>query len=84
MLRAICAAGILISTLAAAADTFYVSVNTGNDAWDGRCSDWNGATCGPKKTIWGAIRASHPNDEIVVADGRYTGRGNRQIAFRMR
>ncbi len=65
----------------ATADTIYVNDAMGNDAWDGRCEVWDGGTCGPKKTIQRAIFVVSNGDEIIVADGAYTGEWNQNIDF---
>jgi hypothetical protein len=50
---------------------FYVNEATGNDAWTGLCPDWDGGTCGPKKTIQAAINAAGNEDTIIVLPGAY-------------
>ncbi|HDZ44664.1 MAG TPA: hypothetical protein ENH55_02045 [Aurantimonas coralicida] len=69
------------AAMQANADTLYVNDATGNDAWDGRCEIWNGGTCGPKKTIQFALFIASNGDQIIVADGVYTGEWNRDIDF---
>jgi len=64
----------------ATAGTIYVNGTTGNDAWDGLCEVWDGGTCGPKLTIRAAIDAANWGT-VIVADGTYTGLGNRDIRF---
>ena len=63
---------------------FYVGL-VGNDGWDGLAPVWNGVH-GPKLTIQAAIEASHPyeGDRVEIADGTYTGPGNRDLDFRGR
>ncbi len=63
------------------ADTIYVNGETGNDDWDGRCAEWDGGTCGPKATIQAGIDASVDGDQVVLADGAYTGVGNKDLKF---
>ncbi|MGD8451978.1 MAG: right-handed parallel beta-helix repeat-containing protein [Phycisphaerae bacterium] len=55
----------------------HVSV-TGDDDWDGLAPEWDGEH-GPKATIQAAIDACHPyeGDEVVLAEGVFTGPGNR-------
>ncbi len=65
----------------ACADMIYVNGSTGDDAWDGLCEVWDGGTCGPKATIQAGIDAADDGDEVVVADGTYTGGGNRDLNF---
>jgi hypothetical protein len=69
----------LIGCLAASAfaqGIVYVNGTTGDDAWDGRCEVWDGATCGPKATTQAGIEAAAEGDHVVIADGIYTGLGN--------
>ena len=63
-----------------AGTTRYVNDSCGNDAWSGAqqaCSAPNG----PKRTIQAAFDASGDGDAIIVADGVYTGPGNRDLDF---
>ena len=77
-------AGFLLATSltpTALADTIYVNGQTGDDAWDGLCEEWDGGTCGPKATIQAGINAATDGDEVVVADGTYTGADNKNLDF---
>ena len=58
---------------------FFVSPH-GDNRWDGLTPTWNG-TSGPKAAVQAAIDAAHMlgPDEVVLADGTYTGYGNRDI-----
>ncbi len=63
------------------ADTIYVNGNCGNDDWSGLKAACE-APDGPKATIQAAIDAARKKKDIVqVADGVYTGDGNRDIGF---
>ncbi|MFH1745412.1 MAG: right-handed parallel beta-helix repeat-containing protein [Planctomycetota bacterium] len=71
----------LLLTSISRADTIYVNGTTGNDAWDGLCQEWDGDTCGPKATIKAGIGATVNGDTVLVADGTYTGGGNKNLDF---
>jgi len=76
----IVAASAAIAASAAAQTTLYVNGGCGDDAWSG-LSEVCQAPDGPKATIQAAIDASVSGDEVVVADGVYTGDGNRDLDF---
>ena len=68
-----------VCVAAHAQNTIYVNGTTGDDAWDGLCEVWDGGTCGPKATIQAGIDAA--GGTVVVADGIYTGAGNKDLDF---
>jgi predicted outer membrane repeat protein len=65
------------TTLPVLADTRYVAP-CGDDTWTG-ASPICAAPDGPKRTIQAAIYASGTGDTVQVADGTYTGPGNRDM-----
>ncbi len=69
---------VLSAATPAAAVTRHVNGSCGNNAWNG-LSPVCSAPNGPKATIQAAINASSNGDEVVIADGTYTGTGNRDI-----
>ncbi len=68
----------LISS-AALATTFYVNGTTGDDTYNGLHPEPIIPPDGPKKTIQGGINVSSNTDTVIVADGTYTGEGNRDL-----
>ncbi len=62
--------------------TYYVNGSTGDDDYDGLAAEWDG-THGPKKTIQAGIDATLDGWDytVLVADGAYTGTGNRDLTF---
>ncbi len=75
----VCALACLAPSATAA--TIYVNGIAGDDTWDGLCEEWDGSDCGPKATIQAGIDAASDGDEVVVADGIYTGAGNKNLDF---
>src|SRR5262249_28723363 len=67
------------STLSAYADTINVAP-CGDDSWTG-ASPVCGAPNGPKRTIQAAIDTSVSGDMVLVADGTYSGPGNRDMDY---
>ena len=61
--------------------TYYVDV-AGDDAWDGLAPAWDDEH-GPKATIQAGIHVAdrYEGDEVIVADGTYTGEGNKGLDF---
>jgi len=77
-------AAVLLSLAAgpaAVAKTVYVDGVNGNNDWDGLCEEWDGGTCGPKKTFQAGIAVAVDGDEVVVADAVYAGEGNTCIQY---
>ena len=62
------------------ATTYYVNGTCGQDHWSGTSSVCVGPD-GPKATFQAAIDATSAGDEVVVADGVYSGIGNRNISY---
>jgi predicted outer membrane repeat protein len=73
----------LTASLSAAAEpptTYYVNDACGNDTWTGT-SPICAAPDGPKQTIQAAFNATAADDQVILADGIYTGPGNTNVAF---
>ena len=74
------AMSILLAAGAHGATTVYVNGACGNNAWTG-ASPVCAAPDGPKAMIQAGITAAVNGDEVVVADGVYTGAGNKNLNF---
>ncbi len=73
-------AAALLAAGPAAGATWYVNGSCGNNGWGGLSAVCAGPN-GPKATIQAGINAASDGDEVVVADGTYTGTGNRNLSF---
>lgn len=69
---------ILVST--SAGSTYYVNGACGNNSWTGTSADCE-APNGPKSTIQAGINLAFDGDIVVVADGTYTGLGNKDLVY---
>ncbi|MFG0285772.1 MAG: right-handed parallel beta-helix repeat-containing protein [Phycisphaerales bacterium JB039] len=70
----------LWTAVAAAQTTYYVDGDCGDDAWSGT-SAVCAAPDGPKRSIGAAVKIAAAGDEVIVADGVYTGPNNLDIDF---
>ncbi len=73
-------ASLTITNAVQSQTTYYVNGSCGDDSWTG-LSPVCEAPDGPKATVQAGIDAAGHFDTIVVADGVYTGKGNRGIQF---
>ncbi|MCC6907315.1 MAG: hypothetical protein IT430_05180 [Phycisphaerales bacterium] len=68
------------TSIAIAQTTYYVNGSCGDDSWTG-LSPVCEAPNGPKATIQAGINAADHFDSVEVADGIYTGPGNKNLEF---
>lgn len=71
---------IALAAPAGEGSILYVNGSCGSNAWSGTSSVC-AAPNGPKLTIQAGIYAAVDGDEVVVADGVYTGPGNRGLSL---
>jgi predicted outer membrane repeat protein len=77
---AILLAFTIVATDALAQATIHVNASCGNDAWTGASAVCQ-APDGPKRTIQSGIDAAPAGGTVLVADGTYTGPGNKGLFF---
>jgi len=71
---------LCLSTVSADPDIIYVNNDTGDDNYDGQSATFDPVTGnGPKLTIKNATGTVTANGVVNIADGLYTGTGNRVI-----
>lgn len=71
---------LCVSTVSADPGIVYVNNDTGNDDYDGQSATFDPVTgSGPKLTIINATGTVTDNGVVNIADGLYTGTGNRAI-----
>jgi hypothetical protein len=75
-----CFAGLALAVDSNAQATYHVSGTCGSDAWTGLSSVCQ-APDGPKATIQAGLNSATFGDTVVVADGVYTGSGNKNLGF---
>lgn len=63
-------------TTSLSATTYYVNGENGDNLWDGTSPTHEGGNIGPKKTICAGVNLTEDGDEVVVADGTYSGDNN--------
>ncbi len=81
LMRCVCVVGLLLITAAARAQTtYYVNGSCGDNGWTGTSPVCAGPD-GPKATIQNGINAASNGDVVFVADGVYTGLGNKNISY---
>ncbi|MBL8880878.1 MAG: hypothetical protein JNG88_17325, partial [Phycisphaerales bacterium] len=71
----------LLLNFSGLAGTIYVDPVNGNNAWTGLCETYDGAACGPKRTIAAAVAIAVNGDTVQLADGVYRGEGNADLAL---
>ncbi|MBV1729408.1 MAG: DUF11 domain-containing protein, partial [Methanobacterium sp.] len=72
---------INLDEAAADSSVIYVNATGGNDNWNGQSQFWVNGTTGPKKTINSGTTAVTANGTVNIADGTYSGTGNRDITL---
>jgi len=71
---------LCVNTVSADPGIIYVNNDTGSDDYDGQSSTYDPVTgSGPKLTITNATGTVTDNGVVNIADGLYTGTGNRLI-----
>ena len=68
-----------ISAVSAEQSNIYVNNDTGNDSYTGESPTFISDLIGPKKTISAGISTVSDNGTVNIANGTYTGNGNKNI-----
>lgn len=71
---------VVILTYTANGSTYYVNGSCGNNSWAGTSAICQ-APNGPKATIQEGIFIASDGDTVIVADGTYTGTGNKNLRY---